>query len=470
MTAFDPPTRPCDASNVGPVLSSYMEEHHLTQAQLAARLGYERTWLTKVLSGTRQVRKVGQLREIARTLGIPPERFGLFADDAAEAAETDGYEPSGPEVDHWRTVRQTLNHRRPLLTKFAADLYPDALRVQGTPLISTRDWLLEHPASLSATRLHWTPDAAPPQVTGAEPESDHCRPVGPHGARYRRYSRAIQDLDRPALFENRVSYRLLDLQYDGATVRQEYGPTTYFDTVDVCEAAAHELAAAWLSHAKVSWDDLPFRRLIGDPFNCARRSLLPSVDTLTIRYDRLGQSSFMLHRRNAGNVAVAGGMAHIMPAGVFQPSGLAPWNVNADFDIWRNIMRELSEEFLGNPEHDGSGSLIDYENEEPFKSLESGRGDGSITVWSAGLAVDPLTLVGEILTILVIDADVFDDIFAGLVSRNSEGDVVPGTDGSAGVPWRRDSVFRVLAEPLAPAAAGLIEYAWKWQDEFLSSR
>jgi hypothetical protein len=85
-------------------------------------------------------------------------------------------------------------------------------------------------------------------------------------------------------------------------------------------------------------------------------------------------------------------------------------------------------------------------------------------VWSAGLALDPLTLVGEILTILVIDADVF----AGLVSRNSEGDVMPGVDGSVGVPWRRDSVFQLLAEqPLAPAASGLTEYAWSHQDEFL---
>jgi transcriptional regulator with XRE-family HTH domain len=448
-----------------------MQEHNLTQAQLAARLGYDRTWLTKVISGRRQVRKVGQLREIARSLGIPSERFGLFADDVLEATEADGHEPTGPEVDHWRRVRQTLNHRRPLLTKLAAALYPDALRVQGTSLITAEGWLLEHPASLSSVGLRWTADPAPPQVTGTEPESDLCRPPGPHGARYPRYSRAIRDLDRPSLFENRVSYRLLGVQHDGTVIRQEYGPTTYFAMIDVCETAAHELAAYWLSHGKVSWDDLPFRRLIGDPFNPARRPLLPSVDTLTIRYDRRArQSSFMLHRRNAGNVAVAGGMAHVMPAGVFQPSGIAPWNVAADFDIWRNIMRELSEEFLDNPEHDGSGNLVDYEREEPFRSLESCRRDGSITAWSAGLALDPLTLAGEILTILVIDADVFDDIFAGLVSRNSEGDVLPGTDGSVGVPWRRDSVFRLLAEqPLAPAASGLIEYAWQHQDEFLPS-
>lgn len=449
-----------------------MRDNGLTQGQLAARLGYERTWLSKVISGTRQVRRVGQLREIAAALGIPPERFGLFAHDDPEMTDGSCGEPAGPEADQWRRVRQTLNHRRQLLTKLAADLYPGALRVQGTPLITTSGWLLGQPAPLSSVTLHWNPEATPPLVTGAEPESSPCRPPCPNGSRYPRYSRVIRDLARPVLFENRVSYRLLSVHREGTGVRHEYGPTTYFDMVDVCEAAAHELAAAWLAHGdKVSLDDLPFRSLIGDPFDLTRRSLLPSVDTLTIRHDRRGgKSSFMLHRRNAGNVAVAGGMAHVMPAGTFQPSGIAPWNVAADFSIWRNIMRELSEEFLGNPEHDGSGSLVNYENDEPFRSLEECHRDGGITAWSAGLALDPLTLAGEILTILVIAAEDFDNIFADLVSRNAEGDVMPGTDGSVGVPWRRDSVFRLLAEqPLAPAAAGLIEYAWKHQDAFLPS-
>ncbi len=418
----------------------------MTQAQLAAKLGYDRTFISKVLSGTRQVRKVGQLREISRALDIPPERFGLFADNDLEAMGTDSDELTGSaqsEISHWRQVRQTLNHRRPMLTRLAATLYPGARRVLGTPLVTTGGWLLEPPVRLSSVELSWIDDATPPQVTGAEPESEPYRPPGPHGARYPRYSRAIRDLDRPSLFENRVSYRLLDVGWDGSGC-----------------------------HGRASWEDLPFRRLIGDPFDLARRPLLPSVDTLTIRHDRRGgRSSFMLHRRNAGNVAVAGGMSHIMPAGVFQPSGIAPWNVAADFDIWHNIMRELSEEFLGNPEHDGSsGSAIDYKALEPFKSLTAGRCDGRIAVWSAGLGLDPLTLAGEILTILVVDAEAFDDIFAGLVSRNSEGDILPGPDGSAGVPWRRDAVFRLLAEePLAPAASGLIEYAWKYQDEFLSS-
>ena len=86
--------------------------------------------------------------------------------------------------------------------------------------------------------------------------------------------------------------------------------------------------------------------------------------------------------------------------------------------------------------------------------------------WVPGL--DPLTLVGEILTVVVIDAEVFDQVFADIVAWNSEGDVVFGADGSVGVPWRRDSVYRLLAtEPLAPAAQACIELAWNYQDLLL---
>jgi len=173
-------------------------------------------------------------------------------------------------------------------------------------------------------------------------------------------------------------------------------------------------------------------------------------------------------RRNSDDVALAGGMTHIIPAGVFQPSGIAPRTVSADFSIWHNILRELSEEFLGNPEHNGSGEPIDYDTEEPFASLNAARRDGQRRVWYLGTGLDPLTLAGEILTVLVIDAEVVDQVFADVAAWNSEGDVVFGADGSVGVPWRRDSVDRLLATgPLAPAARACRELAWDRQDLLL---
>jgi hypothetical protein len=344
-------------------------------------------------------------------------------------------------------------------------------------MITSPGWMPAEPMDLGALKLTWTDESLPHAITGGESESEHCRPLMPHGGRYPRYCHAIRDLDPPSLFENRVSYRLLDLACDRDRQGQTFGHTTYFAMVDVCEAVAHEIAAAWLGHdgdaARIKPSELPFRTLIGDPFDLSRRPVLPSTDTLTIRHDvRRGGSSLLLHRRNAANVALAGGMTHIIPAGVFQPSGIAPRNVRTDFDIWHNILRELSEEFLGNPEHDGSaGEPINYDTEEPFASLNAARRDGQVRVWYLGTGLDPLTLAGEILTVLVIDAEVFDKVFADLVAWNSEGDVVFGADGSVGVPWRRDTVYRLLAtEPLAPAAQACVELAWDHQDLLLGQQ
>lgn len=471
-------SRPRDGSDAGIVLAAFMEQQGLTQTQLADRLGVDRTYVSKVLSGSRQIRDVGRLRQVARTIGVPPERFGLLPDPGETAVEAGQRHILArnvrEDIDAWRKVRMALNHRRPELTKAAVSLYGGVTRIAGTPLITSPSWMPAEPIDLAALKLMWTDESPADALTGAEPESERCRPLMPHGGCYPRYCHAIRDLDPPSLFENRVSYRLLDLACGRNQPEQTYGYTTYFAMVDVCEAIAHEIAEPWLRHdgsaARIKPSELPFRALIGDPFDLSRRPVLPSIDTLTIRHDtRAGASSLLLHRRNPANVALAGGMTHIIPAGVFQPSGIAPWNINADFDIWHNILRELSEELLGNPEHDGSaGEPIGYDTEEPFASLNAARRDGQIRVWYLGTGLDPLTLAGEILTVLVIDAEVFDQVFADVVAWNSEGDVVFGADGSVGVPWRRDTVYRVLAsEPLAPAAQACLELAWDHQDLLL---
>jgi len=79
-----------------------------------------------------------------------------------------------------------------------------------------------------------------------------------------------------------------------------------------------------------------------------------AISTLTIRRSRAG-STFLLLRRGTGKVAIAGGMLSVMPTGGFQPASILPTHDTPDFDMWHNMMREYSEEFLGNPEHDGDG-------------------------------------------------------------------------------------------------------------------
>ena len=75
-----------------------------------------------------------------------------------------------------------------------------------------------------------------------------CRGPGP-GPAYPTYTAAIEALDRPALFENRVCYRLLDADLGGAASSGRpglrFGPSRYFDAVDLGAAVGHELTAAW---------------------------------------------------------------------------------------------------------------------------------------------------------------------------------------------------------------------------------
>lgn len=290
--------------------------------------------------------------------------------------------------------------------------------------------------------------------------------MAPTGVRYNRYSSAVRAIAAPSLFENRGSYRLLGLDSHDDSVHMTFGYTTYFDMVNVCETLGHELAGWWLANQewpdKPRMEDLAYRQLVGDLFDLDRRSVLPSINTLTIRRASTGDS-FFLHRRAASQVAVAGGQSHVIPAGVFQPSGIAPWNMAGDFDLWRNMLREYSEEFLGNPEHDGSsGGPIDYEAEEPFRTLNEGRRAGKVRAWYLGMGLDPLVPAGEILTVVTLDAEVFDSAFGAMVSTNSEGEVIASDPGNVGIAWNARNIQRVLTEePLSCAAHACIALTWK---------
>jgi len=455
---------PRDASNLGAIIQAYMRAHDLaTHGEMAVVLGVDRTLVTKYVSGARHCHDVTQLRRFAEVMDLPAETFGLLP-NPHDASSVDG--PPGDEANEWCLVRRTLNRNRSELTAVAARLYWDPVRIEDTACITLPGWMPTAPVELSAIELTWLPDTPPPAVTGDDPSSAPYRPPGPGGVRFGRYTQAIRALAPPALFENRGSYRLLDLSWDDTGGQMTYGYTTYFDMLDVSEVLAHELASESLRRQetgeRVSMEDLPFRSRFDDLFDLSRRPVLPSINTLTIRRGAEGDS-FFLHRRGSSQVAVAGGQSHVIPAGVFQPSGIAPWNMASDFDLWRSVLREYSEELLGNPEHDGSsGAPINYDAEEPFRTLNEGRRQGKVRPWCLGVGLDPLMPAGEILTVVVIDADVFDAAFAGMVARNAEGDLFPSEPGSVGIAWTSRNIRRVRSEePLACAAAACIALTWK---------
>jgi transcriptional regulator with XRE-family HTH domain len=468
---------PPDGSDVGQILRWYRKRENLTQQDVAALLNTTQSRLSKLEKGTQALRDVTELRNIARRLGIPPERLGVLPDNSPDANPfpshvSDRPGPVRDSQEHWRHVRRELNNNRALLGDLAAELYPEEFRIPGTTVLTSPSWVPHSPIDLADMELAWIAESPAPTVDGKSAESAGARPLMANGDRYGRYSRALRDLARPRLLDNRVSYRLLDVSWAEGRERLGFNYTSYFDVLDVGEALGHELAHEWLKagRRRPSLAHLPFRRSIVDPFNLAARPMLPSINTLTIRKDSIDGHRMYLHRRDAKSVAAAGGMYHVAPAGVFQPAALAPAHQRNDFSLWRNVQREFSEEFLGNAEHDGNSiDPISYDTDEPFVSFERAHRAGDFQVFACAVVLEPLTLWVELLTVAVIAAPVFDSLFAEMVAINEEGAAVSTVAGrpTTGVPFTSEARERLRNEPLSPISRACIELAWKYRHELL---
>ncbi len=366
------------------------------------------------------------------------------------------------DQDEWRQVRAALGKHRRDLAVLAESLYRDH-RVPGlknTGVISAPSWIPAEPVPLDEIMLTLDSVVAEPTITGEEPESALVRPLATIDARYRRYHDAIRDLAAPRLFENRLCFRLLEL--DWAQPGMHFGQMGFFDAVDTNEALAHEFAAHHLSidsdretvMPRASMRRLTFRKLIADPFDLGRRPLMGAIGTLTIRG---GDSpSVVLHQRDSASVSGGGGMAHLLPAGIFQPSSVIPAAIAADFSIWRNIQREYAEELLGHDEYDGSGKPIRYDELEPFTTMDEALRDGHIRLFCLGVTLDALTLAGDILTVAVIAPDTYDALFANAVETNSEGSMP-----ARAFPFEENTLMWLSeSKRLSPGAAAALHLAW----------
>jgi transcriptional regulator with XRE-family HTH domain len=463
--------------DLGDLLRAYRAAESLTQGELAQLLGLDQSYVSQIERGKRIIRNVELLLHISDVLKIPRSQLGLSQDASSASFKTPKsgavrlQRPDQVEASQqrWREERRFLNRHRSDLARIACTLYKSGVTVPSTPLISPSFWLPEDPVRLEDIRITLTTDPHPWQIRGTEPESQAVRPLRAPGKQYDSYTSAIRYIDTPALFENRPSYRLLDMGWVGDGGEMTFGLANYFDKLAISEAVGHELAALKLRHPgnftgsrSSIWNDLPFRALIGDPFDCTRRAIVPAITTLTLRRRRThGTATFPLHWRDPAKVATASGLYDVIPAGEFQPSSMAPWDQRNDFDIWRNIVRELSEELLGTPEHDGSQSNpIDYDSWPFYRALQEARQGGQLSVYCLGVALDALTLAATILTVLVIDDVVFDEIFTDIVQVNAEGRIV-SVDQGEGIPFDDVTVARLLkTQPLAPPGAGCLARAW----------
>jgi hypothetical protein len=377
----------------------------------------------------------------------------------------------------WLRVRAFLNARRRDLAGAAKDLYPPQWQVAGTPLLARPEWLPGAPVPLEQVALSWSPGRLPRQITGAEPAFAAALPPGDDGAPFASYAAALGALRRPALFEDRACYRVLEAQSTPGGTKLGFGEGRYFEVISIIEAVAHEYAAATLAGEGTgqppAMADLPVRTLIGDPTDLARRPARAALCPRVLRADRRsGDAAMILHWRDPARVASGGGMYQVAPVGVFQPSHDAGWNQANDFSLWRCLVRELAEELLGGGEDYHSDiAPIDYERWPLQAGLAAARRAGRLRVYWLGLGTDPLTLATDLLTVAVFDAGLFDATFAGLVRANAEGHIV-GPDGAgaaAGVAFKAPNIERfTAAEPMQPAGAALLRIAWEHRDVLLA--
>jgi hypothetical protein len=381
----------------------------------------------------------------------------------------------------WRDERDYLNQHRHQLTQALDHLYPADWRVAGTRLMARPHWQPARPVPLAEVTIDWRPDQPGPVVDPVRPEgSDGVRPLRDDGTRFGSYAEALAALRPPRLLANRTCYRILDAQAgggpsDGRPAQLTFGMNRYFDLINTSEAVAHEVARQVLIQpgAQLTRADLPLRAAIGDPLDLSRRSAPTGICTLILRRDRdAGTAQMFLHWRDPASVAVNGGLYQVAPAGMFQPSHEASWNVVNDLGLWRAIAREVSEELLGTSEDYGSDRApIDYDRWPFFAAMTAAERAGALHGYWLGVGVDPLTLDVDLLTALVFDAPFFDAEFGGLVAANDEGYLLQGHDPSdVGLEFTAGSVQRFTGtEAMQPAGAAVLALAWQHREALLNA-
>jgi hypothetical protein len=374
-----------------------------------------------------------------------------------------------PSQSRWLRVAAALNRDRHQLAVRAAAGHPPGLLLAGSPLVSPPAWRLPAPVPLDAVRLEFRPRAPRPELPDLAALAPYALPERADGTRYDRHSDVVAALAAPAVYENRPVYRLIEADLAGPDgPRLAFGRGRFFDGADSGGAAAHEYAAtagpAALDGDAAASARFPYRAALGGPVSLARRSAPMATSALTLRHDRsAGTASFPLHHRDPGQVSHAGGLYQVIPVGVFQPSGEAPWNEANDFSLWRGLLREYAEELLGADEDHGSERApIDYAAWPLAKAMTDGLADGRVRAWCVGLGADPLTFALDLLAVVVIDAPLYDDLFGGLVDVNAEGRVIRPR------PFDEPSVRRLLANaPLQAAAAALLTLALTHRETLL---
>lgn len=395
--------------------------------------------------------------------------------------------------DTFLRARRMLKSEMPILQSIAQESQRRMMLEDGVPLLVKPGWIPAVPLPLESVRLDWVEPAGGELAMRAvfEPAREITRRYWTRASEYRdTYHDVIDRLERPdrRLFFDGSSFRLLDVATapgpaDALPALPAGGPPAgkapvtltftagrYFDALDTTDVLGYETA---LRTIRLGQRDIRramrgrYRRWLGDPFDLRRRCGIPGVCALTIRRGDPAPS-FILHERNPQKVALAQGVAHVTPAGEFQPRDLSSLASIVDLDLWNNMTREYAEEFLGVEE--ARGQPLDERNStllsNAVSALDSARRSGGIVTRFLGIGLDPLTWKPEILTVAIFEPAVFDNIFNDIIRENEEGRLI-FRDGwsTAGIAFTEDNVSHRIRGRMLTAGQACLWLAWKHRRE-----
>lgn len=99
-------TKPLRLSDVGQVLKHYRSIHQLTQRDLAALLGFDQSYVSRLENG-RGLRDIATLKHIAQCLGVPGQWLGLLSEGSPSAQSSSLIEVSPSIIRLSQTARES---------------------------------------------------------------------------------------------------------------------------------------------------------------------------------------------------------------------------------------------------------------------------------------------------------------------------------------------------------------------------
>jgi hypothetical protein len=377
------------------------------------------------------------------------------------------------DVDKFERTRRHLKSKiGELVQRSLAEQEPFCAD-QELPVLSKEKWIPPGPMPLEQVSLRLRSAADAESLDEAKRRVRRLLPLARDRSGVESYSEAVGLYDRPKIWFDSCSYRLLEVRpdsYEGADstgVRLTFAPARYFDGQDTSEFIAYELADRSLNDKKPLAGGA-YRNWLSDPFRLDRRCALPGINALTIRSTG-SESFFFMHHRDGDKVAVSMNTDHVAPAGEFQPHNdvLPVWRT--DLNIWHNVMREYAEEFLGHKDSAGQGgSTINYERDEPYRQLFAAERRGDVVTRFLGIGLDPVSWKPEIAVACIWKAPVFDRIFARMTGSNPEGTLIVGEHkarGYEGMSFNKSNVLDYANNPATlPGGRMCLILGWRWRD------